>query len=54
MDFRSAISLGRIRGIAIQVHWSWLLILSLLTWSLSQGLFGEELGVPAIRQNCEK
>jgi Zn-dependent protease/predicted transcriptional regulator len=46
MDFRSAISLGRIRGIAIQVHWSWLLILSLLTWSLSQGLFGEELGIP--------
>jgi Zn-dependent protease/CBS domain-containing protein len=47
MDFRSAFTIGRIRGISIQVHWSWLLILSLLTWSFSEGLFGEELGVAA-------
>jgi Zn-dependent protease/CBS domain-containing protein len=45
MDVRSAFTIGRIRGIAIRVHWSWLLILSLLTWSLSEGLFGEELGL---------
>ncbi len=50
MDLRGALTIGRIRGIAIQVHWSWLLILSLLTWSLSQGLFGAGLGVtPTVR-----
>ncbi len=50
MDLRGTLTIGRIRGIAIQVHWSWLLILSMLTWSLSQGLFGDELGVtPAVR-----
>ena len=34
-------SLGRVRGIDIRVHWSWLVIFGFLTWSLSQGLFGE-------------
>jgi len=50
MDLSGALTIGRIRGIAIQVHWSWLLILALLTYSLAQGLFGQELGVsPTVR-----
>ena len=50
MDLSGALTIGRIRGIAIQVHWSWLLILGLLTYSLAQGLFGRELGVsPTVR-----
>ncbi len=50
MDLRGTLTIGRIRGIAIQVHWSWLLILSMLTWSLSQGLFAAELDVsPTVR-----
>ena len=40
MDLTSGFTIGRIRGIAIRVHWSWLLIFGLLSWSLSQGLFG--------------
>ena len=41
MDLTSGLTLGRIRGIDIRVHWSWLLIFGLLTWSLANGLFGE-------------
>ena len=41
MDLTSGVQIGRIRGIDIRVHWSWLLIFGLLSWSLSQGLFGE-------------
>ena len=44
MDLTSALRIGRVRGIDIRVHWSWLLIFSLLSWSLSQGLFGEMFG----------
>ena len=40
MDLTTGFTIGRIRGIAIRVHWSWLLIFGLLSWSLSQGLFG--------------
>lgn len=50
MDLQGTLTIGRIRGIAIQVHWSWLLILSMLTWSLSQSLFPVEVEVsPAVR-----
>ncbi len=50
MDLSGALTVGRIRGIAIRVHWSWLLILGLLTYSLANGLFGQELGVsPQVR-----
>lgn len=40
MDLTSGFRVGRIRGIAIRVHWSWLLIFALLAWSLAEGLFG--------------
>ena len=40
MDLTSGVTIGRIRGIAVRVHWSWLLIFALLSWSLSTGLFG--------------
>ncbi|MGH2355839.1 MAG: site-2 protease family protein [Chloroflexota bacterium] len=36
---QNAIKLGQIRGIEIGVHYSWLLIFGLLTWSLAQGFF---------------
>jgi Zn-dependent protease len=36
------VRIGRIAGIEILVHPSWFLILALLTWSLSEGLFLEE------------
>lgn len=41
MNLSNGIRIGRIRGIDIRVHWSWLLIFGLLSWSLSQGLFGQ-------------
>jgi Zn-dependent protease len=31
--------IGRVAGIDILVHWSWVLIFGLLTWSLAEGLF---------------
>ena len=34
--------LFRIAGIDIEVHWSWLLVFGLLTWTLAVGLFKEE------------
>src|SRR5713226_7254928 len=30
-----SLRLGRVRGIEISVHWSWLIIFILLTWSLA-------------------
>lgn len=39
MDFSSGLSVGRIRGIEIRLHWSWLIIFVLLTWSFSDGLY---------------
>ncbi len=41
MDLTSGLLLGRIRGIEIRVHWSWLFIFTLVAWSLS-GYYGEE------------
>jgi len=34
MDLNSGFVLGRIRGIAIRVHWSWLFIFALVSWNL--------------------
>ncbi len=39
MDVSSGLVIGRIRGVAIQVHWSWVLIFALITWSLAQSLY---------------
>lgn len=39
MDPSSGIKLGTIRGIEIRVHWSWLIILVLLSWSLAGTMF---------------
>jgi Zn-dependent protease len=41
MDLTSGLVLGRVRGIEIRVHWSWLLIFGLLSYSLAEGFFGE-------------
>ncbi|MEX2375341.1 MAG: peptidase, partial [Dehalococcoidia bacterium] len=35
MDLSGGLKIARIRGIVIQVHWSWVLIFTLITWSLS-------------------
>ena len=34
--------LFRIAGVDIEIHWSWLLVFVLITWTLATGLFGEE------------
>jgi Zn-dependent protease len=34
-----ALRIGRIRGIAIAIHWSWLIVFVLLTWSLATTFF---------------
>jgi len=34
--------LFRIAGVDIEIHWSWLLVFVLLTWTLAAGLFDEE------------
>jgi Zn-dependent protease len=39
VNLRSGLVIGRVRGIDIRVHWSWLAIFALLTWMLSQELF---------------
>jgi hypothetical protein len=44
MMSRSGFRIGRIFGIDINVDWSWLLILFLVTWNLSS-VFGR-LGFP--------
>ncbi len=41
MDLTAGLVLGRVRGIEIRVHWSWLLIFGLLSYSLAEGFFGE-------------
>jgi Zn-dependent protease/CBS domain-containing protein len=37
----SSFRLGRVAGIDIGAHWSWLLVLALVTWSLAAGVFPE-------------
>ena len=39
MNLNSGISIGRIRGIDIRIHWSWFIVLVLLTWSFADGLY---------------
>ncbi|MBT5774675.1 MAG: site-2 protease family protein [Dehalococcoidia bacterium] len=39
MDVSSGLVIGRIRGVEIRVHWSWLIIFWLIAWTLSEGLF---------------
>ncbi|HEX2036980.1 MAG TPA: site-2 protease family protein [Chloroflexota bacterium] len=36
---RNSITLGRVAGIAIGVHYTWLFIAALISWSLAQGYF---------------
>jgi Zn-dependent protease/predicted transcriptional regulator len=39
MNLGAGIGIGRIRGIEIRIHWSWFIILVLLTWSFADGLY---------------
>ncbi len=40
MNTGGSFTLGRIHGIEIRVHWSWLLIVGFLTWSLAADVIG--------------
>ena len=40
--FRNALTLGQIAGIRVAVHYSWLLVLLFVTWSLGGGFFPQE------------
>ena len=42
MDLSNGILIGRVRGIAIRVHWSWVFVFTLLTWALATGFFGQQ------------
>ena len=42
MNLGQGLAIGRIRGIAIRVHWSWLAVAALISWSLATGFFAEE------------
>jgi Zn-dependent protease len=42
MNISSGLVIARIRGVAIQVHWSWVLIFGLVTWSLAVGFYPDE------------
>lgn len=37
----STFRLGRVAGIEIGIHWSWLVVVALITWSLAAGVFPE-------------
>lgn len=39
MNISSGVTIGYIRGVAIQVHWSWVLIFSLVAWSLAANVY---------------
>ncbi len=41
MPASGSFRIGRIKGIDIQVHWSWFVVFTLLTWWLSEGFFQE-------------
>lgn len=51
MDLSGGLLLGRIRGIEIRIHWSWLLIAGLLSWTLAGSVFAppETTWAPAQR-----
>jgi Zn-dependent protease len=38
----SSITLGRIAGIRIGIHWSWLVVFALITWSLASAVFPDQ------------
>lgn len=38
----SSITLGRIAGIRIGIHWSWLVVFGLITWSLATAVFPDQ------------
>jgi len=42
MDLTTGIVIGRVRGIAIRVHWSWIFIFTLVTWALATGFFAQQ------------
>ncbi len=42
MNLGQGLVIGRIRGIAIRVHWSWLAVAALISWPLATGFFAEE------------
>lgn len=50
MDLSQGLILGRVRGIAIRVHWSWLFVLALLSWSLANGYFVDEFHWGTVRR----
>ena len=35
----STITLGRVRGIALGIHWTWLIVFALIAWSLAASVF---------------
>jgi len=35
----SSIPLGRILGIRVGIHWSWLVVFALIAWTLASGIF---------------
>lgn len=37
--FANSLPLGSIRGIKVRIHWSWVIVFVLLTWSLATGYF---------------
>ncbi|MDA0353369.1 MAG: site-2 protease family protein [Chloroflexi bacterium] len=39
MDFNSGLVIGRVRGVAIRVHWSWVVIFTLIAWSLADTVY---------------
>ena len=41
MSINGALRIGKIAGIEIGVHWTWLIIFGLITWSLAAGFFPE-------------
>jgi Zn-dependent protease/predicted transcriptional regulator len=42
MMFRGSLVLGAIRGIPIRIHFTWLIIFGLLSWSLASGYFPQQ------------
>ena len=41
MDLNTGFLIGRVRGIAIRVHWSWLFIFALVSWNLQSSILPE-------------
>ena len=42
MDLTTGFKIGTVRSIEIRVHWSWIFIFTLITWSLAEGFFGTQ------------